>query len=122
QSLYVLGRGPGLGIAGEAALKFKETCGIHAEAFSTAELRHGPLAIVGTGFPVLVFAQDDASHAGVLELVGDLHRHGAELLTIGVRGGDGSSLPVLDADPATQPMLQIQSFYRMVNALSVDRG
>jgi glutamine---fructose-6-phosphate transaminase (isomerizing) len=122
QSLYVLGRGPGLGIAGEAALKFKETCGIHAEAFSTAELRHGPLAIVGSGFPVLVFAQDDASHAGILELVGDLHRHRAELLTVGVRGGDGTRLPVLDAHAVTQPLLQMQSFYRMVNALSVARG
>jgi glutamine---fructose-6-phosphate transaminase (isomerizing) len=122
QNLYVLGRGPGLGIAGEAALKFKETCGIHAEAFSTAELRHGPLAIVGSGFPVLVFAQDDASHAGILELVGDLHRHRAELLTVGVRGGDGTRLPVVDAQSATQPLLQIQSFYRMVNALSVVRG
>ena len=41
-SLYVIGRGLGLGIAREAALKFKETCGMHAEAFSAAELRHGP--------------------------------------------------------------------------------
>jgi glutamine---fructose-6-phosphate transaminase (isomerizing) len=122
QSLYVLGRGFGLGIAGEAALKFKETCGIHAEAFSTAELRHGPLAIVGSGFPVLVFAQDDASHAGILELVGDLYRHRADLLTVGVRGGDGIRLPVVDAHMVTQPLLQIQSFYRMVNALSVARG
>ena len=122
RSLYVLGRGLGLGIALEAALKFKETCGIHAEAFSTAELRHGPLAIVGSGFPVLVFAQDDASHTGILELVGDLHRHRAELLTVGVRGGDGTRLPVVDAHAATQPLLQIQSFYRMVNALSVARG
>ena len=122
QNLYVLGRGPGLGIAGEAALKFKETCGIHAEAFSTAELRHGPLAIVGAGFPVLVFAQDDASHAGILELVADLHEHRADLLTVGVRGGGGTRLPVVHADPAIQPLLQIQSFYRMANALSVARG
>jgi glutamine---fructose-6-phosphate transaminase (isomerizing) len=44
QSLYVLGRGPALAIAGEAALKFKETCSIHAEAHSAAEVlaRAGP--------------------------------------------------------------------------------
>ncbi|HEX4298676.1 MAG TPA: SIS domain-containing protein, partial [Devosia sp.] len=41
-SLYVLGRGPALAIAEEAALKFKETCGIHAEAYSAAEVLHGP--------------------------------------------------------------------------------
>ena len=39
---YVIARGLGLGVAQEAALKFKETCGLHAEAFSSAEVRHGP--------------------------------------------------------------------------------
>jgi glucosamine--fructose-6-phosphate aminotransferase (isomerizing) len=43
---YVIGRGPGLGIAQEAALKLKETCGIQAEAFSAAEVRHGPMPVV----------------------------------------------------------------------------
>ena len=42
QSLYVLGRGPAFAIANEAALKFKETCGLHAESFSAAEVLHGP--------------------------------------------------------------------------------
>ncbi len=42
QSLYVLGRGPAFAIASEAALKFKETCGLHAEAYSAAEVLHGP--------------------------------------------------------------------------------
>ena len=51
--------------AGEAALKCKETCGLHAEAFSSAELRHGPYALVGPGFPALLFAQRDATRAGV---------------------------------------------------------
>ncbi len=52
--LYVIGRGLGLGIAQESALKLKETCGLHAEALSGAELQHGPMALVRTGFPVLV--------------------------------------------------------------------
>src|SRR4029078_7964557 len=56
-NLYVVGRGFGLGIAQEAALKLKETCGLHAEAFSSAEVRHGPMALVRAGFPVLIFTQ-----------------------------------------------------------------
>src|SRR5437763_431878 len=44
RGLYVVGRGLGLGIAQEAALKLKETCGLHAEPFSAAEVRHGPMA------------------------------------------------------------------------------
>src|SRR5690606_21941015 len=54
RSLFVLGRGLGLGAAQEVALKFKETCGLHAEAYSSAEVRHGPMALVGAGFPVLM--------------------------------------------------------------------
>ena len=54
-NLFVVGRGLGLAIAQEAALKFKETCGLHAEAFSSAEVKHGPMALVGTDFPVLMF-------------------------------------------------------------------
>ena len=50
--LFILGRGPGLAIAQEAALKLKETCGIQAEAFSGAEVKHGPMAIIEEGFPL----------------------------------------------------------------------
>ncbi|TIO27843.1 MAG: SIS domain-containing protein, partial [Mesorhizobium sp.] len=53
RSLFILGRGPSFAIASEAALKFKETCAMHAEAYSAAEVMHGPLALVGPGFPVL---------------------------------------------------------------------
>ena len=54
ESLYVLGRGPSFPIASETALKLKETCAIHAEAYSAAEVMHGPLELVEAGFPVLV--------------------------------------------------------------------
>ena len=121
-SLYVLGRGLGLGVAGEAALKFKETCGLHAEAFSAAELQHGPLAIVRKSFPVLVFAQQDETYDGMIRLVRELGAHGAEVTAVGLREPVEGALPFFDAAPATAPLLQIQSFYRMVNALAVDRG
>ena len=58
-SLYVIGRGPGLAAAGEAALKLKETCRLHAEAYSAAEVRHGPIALARSHprdrFAALVF-------------------------------------------------------------------
>src|SRR5204862_6533524 len=44
-NLYVIGRGPGLANAQGAAPKFRETCGLHSEAVSAAELRHGPIAL-----------------------------------------------------------------------------
>jgi glucosamine--fructose-6-phosphate aminotransferase (isomerizing) len=64
RNLFVLGRGVGLGVAYEAALKLKETCGLHAEGYSSAEVRHGPIAILNKGMPVLMFGQNDESRAG----------------------------------------------------------
>ncbi len=53
RNLFVLGRGLGLGVAQEAALKLKETSGLHAEGISAAELQHGPMALVQTRIPGL---------------------------------------------------------------------
>ncbi|HEX6832313.1 MAG TPA: SIS domain-containing protein, partial [Rudaea sp.] len=63
RNLFVVGRGLGLAAAQEAALKLKETCGLHAEAFSAAEVKHGPMTLVNPGFPVLFFTQDDDTEA-----------------------------------------------------------
>lgn len=122
-NLFVVGRGLGLGAAQEAALKFKETCGLHAEAFSSAEVRHGPMAIVGPGFPVLAFAQDDGTGDGTVAVAREFRTRGAPvwLAAPGVPGGD--VLPTArSVHPALTPLLTVASFYKAVNALSVARG
>ncbi|MCA0393650.1 MAG: SIS domain-containing protein [Proteobacteria bacterium] len=128
-NLFVLGRGLGLGAAQEAALKFKETCGLHAEAYSAAEVKHGPMALVGPGFPVLIFAQPDETEAGTLALADEFRARGARVwLAARHAGADrgpgpGQALPVAAAPhPACAPLLLVQSFYRAVNALSLARG
>ena len=120
--LYVVGRGLGLGVAQEAALKLKETCGLHAEALSAAELRHGPMALVKAGFPVLIFAQNDETHRGVEALATELAARGAQIMLAGAHSPHSLVLATENAHPAIQPMLLIQSFYRMVNALAIARG
>ena len=120
-NLYVLGRGVGFGIAQEAALKFKETCGLHAEAFSAAEVLHGPMALVQPGFPVLIFAQEDQSQTSVLDLARDLKARGVDVMLAGGEAGAGA-LPTVKAHPNLEPIARIQSFYRMANALSILRG
>lgn len=119
--LYVLGRGLGLGVAQEAALKFKETCGLHAEAVSSAEVRHGPMALIRTGFPVLIFAQDDETRAGVESLATELAERRADVMMAGAKVPRALILPTQTANRVLQPMLMVQSFYRMVNALSLAR-
>lgn len=120
--LYVIGRGLGLGVAQEAALKLKETCALHAEAISAAELRHGPLALVRPGFPLLVFAQNDESRAGVAALAAELAGAGADVLLAGGTAPRTTVLPALETHPVIEPLLFIQSFYRLANALSLARG
>ncbi|HEY8572306.1 MAG TPA: SIS domain-containing protein [Phenylobacterium sp.] len=121
-SLYVVGRGPGFAAAQEIALKFKETCGLHAEAFSAAEVRHGPMAIARDGFPVLALAQDDATREGVEALAADLAAQGAAVLIAGGSAQGAISLPALSAHPLLQPILLVQSAYPMLEALSRARG
>lgn len=123
QSLYVVARGPALGVAQEMALKIKETCGFHAEAFSAAEVKHGPMALVRDGFPVLLLGQEDESLESVVELARLFAANEAALLTAGLpAGAPGIALPVLDAPALVQPLLQTQSFYRLANRLSLARG
>jgi glucosamine--fructose-6-phosphate aminotransferase (isomerizing) len=122
ENLFVVGRGLGLGIAQEAALKLKETCGLHAEAFSSAELRHGPIALARRGFPVLAFAQADETRGDVESLARELVRVGAQVLVAGSDVPGAIALPVIHAHPALEPLLLIQSFYRFAEALAGARG
>jgi glutamine---fructose-6-phosphate transaminase (isomerizing) len=122
ENLYVIGRGVGLGIAQEAALKFKETCALHAEALSAAELRHGPLALVRKGFPLLVFTQNDETRAGIVQLGAELVQQGAEVLVAGSSVAGATTLATLPAHPVIEPLLFAQSFYRMANGLALARG
>lgn len=121
-SLYVLGRGLGLAAAQEAALKLKETCRLHAEGLSAAELRHGPMALVGGGFPVILFVQDDETRDGNEALARQLVQDGARLITAGVEVPGALALPTLSAHPAVQPLLLLESFYRLSEALARARG
>ncbi|MBJ6121673.1 SIS domain-containing protein [Sphingomonas mollis] len=122
RNLFVIGRGLGYGIAQEAALKLKETCALHAEAFSAAEVRHGPMAIVNDGFPVIAFATSDTAGDGVRDAAAEFAARGARVALADAGANGGGDAPALAAHPAIEPILMIQSFYRMANALSLARG
>lgn len=123
RNLFVVGRGLGLGAAQEAALKFKETCGLHAEAFSSAEVKHGPMAIVGPGFPVLAFAQDDGTGDGTVAVANEFAARGAPVWLAAPGLSGPGRLPLApSAHPACTPLLTVASYYKAVNALAVARG
>lgn len=121
--LMVVGRGAGLAVAQEAALKFKETCAIQAEPFSGAEVRHGPMALIEPGYPVLVFAPPGPEQAGLLELADWLRGVGARVLLAADEAVAARELTLVDAGhDALQPLSVIQSFYVMTAGLAVARG
>ncbi|MGE0549046.1 MAG: SIS domain-containing protein [Kofleriaceae bacterium] len=121
-SLFVTGRGTGLGIAYELALKLKETAGIHAEGFSIAELRHGPIALVGPKFPVIALAQDDATRTTTLASIAELVRLGATVWsTLDVGGAIRLPTPA-DMPAVLAPLCHAMSFYVAAPELATARG
>ena len=121
--LFVISRGLGLAVAMEAALKFKELCGIQAEAFSGAEVRHGPMALIEEGYPLVVFAPRGPAQAGLVAFATDMRRRGARVLLAASAETPGTELPLVETDAEDlDPIAAIQSFYPMVEALARARG
>ncbi len=122
-SLYVVGRGLGLGIAAESALKLKETSALHAEALSAAELSHGPRAVLEPGFPVLIYALEDAASADAGALAETLVAAGQTCLIASAGAGRGLRLPLPPPlHPMLDPIVAIQAFYPFAAALAEARG
>lgn len=78
----VIGRGYNYATAFEIALKLKELTYIVAQPYSSADFRHGPIALVAEGFPVLVIAPSGGTYAHVYQLAQELHAKGAELIVL----------------------------------------
>jgi len=122
-SVFTLGRGPSWAISNEAALKFKETCLIHAESYSSAEVFHGPVSIVERGFPVIAFAARDAAEQSLAETADALVAKGAQVFATSALVRSAAPLPhVATGHPLTDPIAAIVSFYSMVEALARRRG
>lgn len=86
ESLYLLAKGEALAIAKEGALKIKELCYIHAEAFGASEMKHGPLALVNSEKPkettVIFLILDDKNLPALKVAVDELHSRKAHIIVI----------------------------------------
>jgi glucosamine--fructose-6-phosphate aminotransferase (isomerizing) len=123
ESLFILGRGPSLAIAGEAALKFKETSSVHAEAYSSAEVMHGPVSLVGGGFPVLALAARDAAEPTIAATADELTGKGAAVFATSNAVSSARRLPfAATGHTLTDPLSVIVSFYAFIEAFARRRG
>jgi glucosamine--fructose-6-phosphate aminotransferase (isomerizing) len=109
-------------MAGEAALKLQETCLLQAAAYSSAEVLHGPVSIVGPGFPALALAVDDAAGPSVAAVAADLAAKGATVFST----RDAAGAVVLPAPPPVHPLLDplplIAAFYAVAERAAHARG
>jgi glucosamine--fructose-6-phosphate aminotransferase (isomerizing) len=119
---FIISRGLGHGAALELALKLKETSGIHAEAFSTAEVRHGPREIVDKEFLVIALALPGSGEADVLAASAELKAQGARVLLLGRSGlGETFTLPALP-DNRLAPLVALQLLYPWIARCAVSLG
>ncbi len=87
----VIGRGLNYSNAFEFALKLMETCYVIAERFSSADLLHGPIAMVEAGFPAFLFAPSGVTWPGIGEMLGKLKSLEAESFLITDRSNASAS-------------------------------
>jgi glucosamine--fructose-6-phosphate aminotransferase (isomerizing) len=119
----VVGRGLGFAVASEAALKLKETCALQAEAFSSAEIKHGPMALIEEGYPVFIFALRGPEQKGLVELAGFFRERNARVVLAAPEDVPQRDVTLSVADDEVlDPILAIQTFYVLAAKLSEARG
>ena len=92
KTVLFLGRHVGFPIAMEGALKLKELAYIHSEGFAAGELKHGPIALIEAGQPVIVIVPSpedpDSLHAKVISNIQEVKARGAEVIAIAEQGDE----------------------------------
>ena len=123
RSLYTGGRGTAFAISLEAALKAKETANIHAEAFSLAELMHGPMRLVEEGFPIISFLPRDEAFDTNMQALKRLHSFGASIVTLSDAQTPGFRLPsATTGNPHLDPVVSLVNYYRVIEAVTRRKG
>lgn len=119
----VVGRGLGLPVALEAALKLKETSALQAEAFSGAEIKHGPMVLVEPGYPLLVFALRGPALSVQVQLAQEMRGRGANVVLVAPAEVAERDVTLPQAShPALDPICAIQAFYILAAQLATARG
>jgi glucosamine--fructose-6-phosphate aminotransferase (isomerizing) len=123
RNIMVVGRGISFPVALESALKFKETSALQAEAFSGAEIKHGPMALIEEGYPLLIFATRGPAQAGLVALAEEMRGRGARVLLAAPADVASRDLTLPTAAvPDLDPIAAVQAFYVMAAGLSKARG
>jgi glucosamine--fructose-6-phosphate aminotransferase (isomerizing) len=129
RDILFLGRGPMYALAHEGALKLKEISYIHAEAYASGELKHGPIALVDDKVPVIVMAPRDALFDKTVSNMQEVMARGGKVLLITDRegaeiAGDGvwETLILPAVDPLLAPILYAVPAQQLAYFTALARG
>jgi glutamine---fructose-6-phosphate transaminase (isomerizing) len=123
-----LGRGTNYPIALEGALKLKEISYIHAEGYAAGEMKHGPIALVDDGVPVVVLAPRGPGYDKVLSNLAEVRARNGHIIGIGTKGDQQLAdqcdrvLSIPDAPALLQPFLTVLPLQLMSYAIAVAKG
>jgi glucosamine--fructose-6-phosphate aminotransferase (isomerizing) len=131
-SVLFLGRNVGFPVAMEGALKLKELAYIHAEGFAAGELKHGPIALIEEGQPVIVIVPSprdaDSLHPKIISNIQEIRARGAKVIAIAEEGdatvGDyaESVIFVPETEPIFSAVLSVIPLQAFALALSTAKG
>jgi glucosamine--fructose-6-phosphate aminotransferase (isomerizing) len=119
--LITVARGYLFAAALETALKIKETCSLFADGYSAADLRHGPIAAVTRGLPVVALSSPGPALADITTLVEELRAREASVLVVGSDGEPDISLP-RGVPESLAPILAVVRGQQLAHALALRLG
>ncbi len=127
--ILFLGRGQYYPMAMEGALKLKEVSYIHAEGYAAGELKHGPIALIENGLPVVVVAPMDDLFEKTMSNVEEVRARGAKIILISDRAGidaagerADSAILVPDGDDISMPILTAVALQLLAYYVALARG
>lgn len=87
-SALFVGRGMGAAIAHEGALKLKEISYLHAEAYAAGEMKHGPIALIDPGFPVIAVTTKSPTYDKTVSNLKECEARGAKIIAVATEGDE----------------------------------
>lgn len=129
KDFFFIGRGYSYPIALEGALKLKEITYIHGEGYAAGELKHGPLALIDEGIPVVVVLPPGENHRKTMSNLEEVKSRGADILAIGYKGDEALELKADDlfiindeVNEIIAPLVYIVPLQLLAYYVAVEKG
>jgi glucosamine--fructose-6-phosphate aminotransferase (isomerizing) len=126
EHLFYLGRGLGYPLAMEGALKAKEISYIHAEGYPAGEMKHGPIALIGQGTPVVALALPGPTLSKMESSIAEVRARGARVIRVTVQGesteANGDTIMVQAPSPLLAPIVASVPLQLLAYYMAIERG